>query len=159
MPLPDLPKDLYWKKCGHRFYDGDPQCRCCDPVEKINNDAEKLTSKAEDSVAMWWRLHTLIKVVDIILEDGSTRGQTCVSSNRERKTGKRQRLMHDPPHPMGRQEKVGISAEILPMENTHGGVMKAEDPHPRSHFVGNTWLEPEELCYPNGAMNRRCKVT
>lgn len=31
----------------------------------------------------------------------------------------------------------------------------------KSHAVeiGNTWLEPEEFCYPNGGMTRRALVT
>ena len=31
-------------------------------------------------------------------------------------------------------------------------------PHPRSQHMGQTWLEPEELAYPNGAMRRRALV-
>lgn len=31
-------------------------------------------------------------------------------------------------------------------------------PHPRSQHLGMTWLEPEELAYPNGAMRRRALV-
>ena len=30
-------------------------------------------------------------------------------------------------------------------------------PHPNATHLGETWLEPEELCYPNGGMNRRCR--
>jgi len=26
----------------------------------------------------------------------------------------------------------------------------------RPLYKGETWIEPEELCYPNGAMDRRC---
>lgn len=31
-------------------------------------------------------------------------------------------------------------------------------PHKNSWHIGDTWLEPEELCYPNGAMARRCRA-
>lgn len=27
-----------------------------------------------------------------------------------------------------------------------------------THFGSGTWIEPEELCYPNGAMKRRAKA-
>lgn len=31
-------------------------------------------------------------------------------------------------------------------------------PHPGSWHIGNTWLEPEDLCYPNGGYHRRCRA-
>lgn len=31
-------------------------------------------------------------------------------------------------------------------------------PHPSSQHLGLTWLEPEDLAYPNGAMRRRALV-
>ena len=33
-----------------------------------------------------------------------------------------------------------------------------KDPHPDSMHLGHTWLEPEELCYPRGAITRRAKI-
>ena len=36
--------------------------------------------------------------------------------------------------------------------------MKPTPPHPGSIQAGDTWLEPEELCYPNGGMTRRCRA-
>lgn len=57
------------RKCGGKIYGGDGDiCRCCDPVERINALAEKLHSKVEDSIAMWWRMRAYIHAADIILE-------------------------------------------------------------------------------------------
>ena len=34
-----LHKRTNWQ-CGHRYFDGDPRCRSCDSVERINDLAE-----------------------------------------------------------------------------------------------------------------------
>ena len=54
-------------KCGHRYINGDPCCRVCDSVERLNQLAERLAECNEVS-GLFFEL-AYICAADIVIEE------------------------------------------------------------------------------------------